>query len=108
VTWLGHGATSSKSVASVSRTKGRQHGGSDLGRFGRPMGGLWDSVGHYTTLRRKKSIGREDSFDVHGTTAMENYGVVKNSVLSTQYSALDKGKDDTRDQRSALSILLSI
>jgi hypothetical protein len=42
----------------------------------------WDSVGYYTNLGRKKSIGRKNSFDVDGTTAIENFGVVRNSVLS--------------------------
>jgi hypothetical protein len=27
---------------------------------------LWDLVGHYTSLGMKKSIGRGNSFDVHG------------------------------------------
>lgn len=51
---------------------------------------LWDSVVHYTSLGRRKLIDG-NSFDVHGTTVMENFPVVTNSFL-------DKGEGEIRYQ----------
>jgi len=42
---------------------------------------LWDSVVHYTSLGRRKSIDHGNSFDVHGTTVTVNFRAATNSFL---------------------------